>query len=148
MLAAKRRSTLPAQAFHTPPRDLLVWASSLKTILLAPTKWCCMGAKPWRGVCVMQGCRALLASGRFTQNPSSLPNGSRAHQWISLAGTSSWPANTGLKPSPRSPTVASSARSHPEKGQGPQTTGDQKFPIRGSWTLPTEQQWWLAMEQA
>jgi hypothetical protein len=23
-----------------------------------------------------------------------------------------------------------------------QTTGDQKFPIRGSWTLPTEQQWW------
>jgi len=23
-----------------------------------------------------------------------------------------------------------------------QTTGDQKFLIRGSWTLPTEQQWW------
>jgi len=97
VLAAKRRSTLPAQAFHTPPRDLLVWASSLMTIFPTSGKWFRMGAKTRRCECVMQGCRALLASGRFTQNPSSLPNGSRTHQWINLAGTSSWPANTGLE---------------------------------------------------
>ena len=72
VLAAKRRSTLPAQAFHTPPRDLLVWASSLKTIFPAPGKWFRMGAKPRRCwfVCVAESNRVKPESPLDASEPS------------------------------------------------------------------------------